>query len=100
MNEYKFVVTSNPHTSPHKAIVAVQTASDHPTFHYKCILCCVKLILAVIESIGSSNRKEKETIFVYINYMYNRCTVPVCTKRNSEVISLGLKLPLNKTHLN
>ena len=42
--------------------------------------------------IGSSNRKEKETIFVYINYMYNRCTVPVCTKRNSAVISLGLKL--------
>ena len=32
--------------------------------------------------------------------MYNRCTVPVCTKRNSAVISLGLKLPLNKTHLN
>ena len=32
--------------------------------------------------------------------MYNTCTVPVCTKRNSAVISLGLKLPLNKTHLN
>jgi len=26
--------------------------------------------------------------------------VPVCTKRNRAVISLGLKLPLNKTHLN
>jgi len=38
--EYKFVGTSNPHTSPHKAIVAVQTASDQPTFHYKCIVLC------------------------------------------------------------
>jgi len=64
VNEYKFVLTSN-HTFPHKAIVAAQTASDRPTFHYKCIVLC-KTALGSNRESGGSNRKEKGTIFVYI----------------------------------
>ena len=57
MNEYKFVVTSNPHTSPHKAIVSVQTAFDHPTFHYKCIVLCKTALGSDRESGGVGGSK-------------------------------------------
>jgi len=48
--------------------------------------------------IGSSNRKEKEPSL----FTYNTCTIDAQYQyvQSEIVIILGLKPPLNKTHLN